>query len=160
MKLMNLQKYKDTYKSEIRMQICWAKIANDTAVDTIKLDRIDDVAALHTAWYFPQVDGGTDYLDSEKRNLKVGEVAGNLGMVAAHEEDIKCWLQELCSSNNSPLVFPAYRLPDDEYLLLDGNHRVVAAVVVEKLPITLHVLRGNISKEILPDLWRWEATKD
>jgi hypothetical protein len=56
------------------------------------------------------------------------------------------------------LMVPAYGLGPDGFLLLDGNHRVTAAVLSGKpVSVTLAVLDGPIDRRILWDLRFWDG---
>ncbi|MFK5979712.1 MAG: hypothetical protein QM488_12590 [Rhizobiaceae bacterium] len=139
----------------IEVQFRWNALATSTQIEVLHLNTIGELAALHTAWYAPQENEGTDFQDINKQNLLVGTVATDLNLVPNHRDRIGQWVQRL-KSDKIKLVFPVYGLPKSEYFLLDGNHRAVAAVIGETIPVTLHVLRGEISNSILPDLWRWK----
>lgn len=139
----------------ITVQLRWDKLTNNTEIEEVHLNILDELSALRTAWYAPQDNESTDFESAEKDNLTVGSVAADLDLVPNHKGRIEQWIQVVRCEKPS-LVFPAYGLPNAEYLLLDGNHRAVAAAICEALPVTLHVLKGEVSREVLPDLWRWE----
>ena len=59
--------------------------------------------------------------------------------------------------------FPVYGLPENKFLLLDGNHRAVelfkayqANPTQEFHPIELWAIRGPICQTMLPDLKHWQ----
>lgn len=139
----------------ITVQLCWSALPIDTEIKNRVLNNLGELRDLRTAWYFPQDNESIDYLDAKKENLRVGSVAADLDLVPRHKGRIEEWVEKIrCERTN--LIFPAYALPNSEYLLLDGNHRAVAAAICETLPVTLHILKGKVSKGVLPDLWRWE----
>ncbi len=59
--------------------------------------------------------------------------------------------------------FPVYGLPDNKFLILDGNHRATELFRAFKNdakliwnPVTLLVIRGPICQTILLDLKHWQ----
>lgn len=61
------------------------------------------------------------------------------------------------TSFKGPVLLPCYRLPDDELLVLDGNHRVAAAALRRaELRCLALVVQGPIDAAVLPDLRQWQ----
>lgn len=59
----------------------------------------------------------------------------------------------------APLTVPAYRTPTG-FLVLDGNHRLVAAATHNPgLPVVALVIQGPLDERILPDLGVWSSMR-
>ena len=131
-------------------------LGNASILDS-PMNTLDQIRLIRTAWYTPQMDERYDFADRNKKNMTVGEVADNRSLVPTHVDRINAWVERIKAGESVPLIAPAYALPNGEFFLLDGNHRLVAAVIAGKSPVLLHVVQGPVSRAIVPDLWRWEA---
>jgi hypothetical protein len=153
---MRLSEFLAVHRERIHMDLRHEKLSNDVTIKEVYITTLKDLGAVRTAWYWPQERDCSDYLDISKPSLRVSDVAYNLSLVTEKHRQI------IIDKANKPEPLshmPAYALPNSEYLLLDGNHRAVAAMRKNRLPIALDVLYGPIRPSVLPDLWRWTPVR-
>jgi len=73
------------------------------------------------------------------------------------QDDIRDYVGEFRSQPGiNEVLAPTYGLPDDQFFVLDGNHRL-SALTLNSVPfcITLWNIRGPIDKDALLDLIHW-----
>ncbi|MEQ9519693.1 MAG: hypothetical protein RLN89_09660 [Parvibaculum sp.] len=149
--------YRRYGRPAIELDFRWQHLSVATPIDITELSSREEIECLLTAWYTPQEDERTDFLDGDKHNITLGEVVSEPNLVReCHRNKIEYWTGEL-GRGTATLSIPAYALPDSKYLLLDGNHRAVAALQLGLYPLVLHVVKGVVSRHVLADLWRWDG---
>src|SRR5690606_35715710 len=132
--------FERTFGGLIRARLDWSRLRALAAsgrvkvADEVVLDR-HRLAALDTVWYVDGSGAPTDHHRPGAVNLRVGQAAE----LASGEPLIAGWeargkrlveLQTSLRASGGPVVLalPAYRIGGGRALLLDGTHRVVAAV--------------------------------
>lgn len=135
---------------------------------------VGDLGELQTVWYvWPDGTLG-DWRDQGSRRLSVREAAARRDFPNKESYDyVQTLISEIRASSTPPqLVLPCYRAQRGEFIMLDGNHRAVAAfrsgVEVRLLafavtgpddPLLLPDLLHETNAQSSPDLWADYRTK-
>ncbi len=124
---MNKVEFREQFGPNIRVNVDWKLFQQDdvTLVEpTLSLPR--DSNRLWTPW-FP---GGASHhpADACAEPLSVLGAASDISLLGTHEPAIRSVMARI---EECELFAPAVALPRGRYLLLDGNHHIVAAVLLE-----------------------------
>lgn len=120
--------------------------------------RLNDFNRVLSSWYGNDQAVELCYLDSTAWPLSVPDVAKRLDEFCQQRRSrIACYAKRIQNGEEGPFEFPAYALPNGQFMLLDGNHRLVAlqksGIIAS---VALHVVHGPFDQNILADLWRWQ----
>lgn len=159
-----------------RVGLAWGAVAHsDWQIDARVTDSRADLASWYFPWYLGPDGTAVDYLDPNGRPIAIGEwdtlrPAGlsfrrsDVDLQAARfrevteraEVDLEAARFHEVSAP-AQVVVPAYGLPDDRLLVLDGNHRLAALMQETELAFhcTAVVLHGPIDEAVLSDLRHW-----
>ena len=159
-----------------RVGLAWEAVArSDWPVDFRVTDARADVASWYFPWYLGPDGTAVDYLDPNGRPIEIGEwetlrefglsfrrgdvdlqaarfrevsARGDVDLEAARFHELRAHVQ---------VVVPAYALPNDRLLVLDGNHRLAALMQETDLSFqcTAVILGGPINEAVLADLRHW-----
>lgn len=149
--------FKERFCSSIRVQFNWAYFgAQDWPMSEITMTD-PDLGSVFTPWYEIEGVPGAGYEQAGASPMSVERAACLLNKFAP---ELKAAIQQKINALDicdGRIVVPAYQLPDGKYLLLDGNHRLVALAVSKKQrTVVLHVVEGPPLAEVLPDLIHWQ----
>lgn len=124
------------------------------SIRTESIASVEGAKALLCSWYAPRDNGQIDYRVPQARHLTIGDVAGNLGLVGIEDAGK---IASIAAASPQPLEVPAYVI-GERFMLLDGNHRTVAAVLAG-MPevITVYAVEGPVDRRALIDLWRYDG---
>lgn len=144
------------FGSEVRVRFNWRRFGAEGWPISIERLMPDQLCRVYTPWYESNGRIGAAYYELDARPLSVVEAARRrLEFDAKRAADIQEKVDLIASSDIS-LEVPAFALPGGRFLLLDGNHRIVALVASgHDAPVTLHAVTGPIESDALPDLARW-----
>lgn len=157
--------------TEVNVQIDWQRaFAEQWPICTVELHSIGEIRALYVAWYcgnngplndFVEKDGQQQraYLVAGAHPVTVGEVADNVDAWTEKRNRIGHYAYAFQTSPNPISVsLVSYALPEKRSLILDGNHRAVAAVLSGKeVTATLIVICGPCDPKALRDLKHWSG---
>ncbi|MDX1496818.1 MAG: hypothetical protein R3352_04630 [Salinisphaeraceae bacterium] len=143
--------FKQHFQPSIRVQLDWNKFAASCrAIDVVYFSMPGSKSLIFTPWYASQDGGPCRFSDA-------GAVPQSLAMVAQNKRLLSHYKIKGTPPKETALVIPAYRLPGDAILLLDGNHRCVSYVLAESnVGLFVAAINGPIDRRILPDLVHWE----
>jgi hypothetical protein len=148
----NKHEFRARYGEKIRVNVDWRRFMDDDAIVlravTLQLPR--DLPRLWTPW-FP--GGGSHHpSDPNAAPLSVLGAASDLDLLGDHAAKIR---ERLDRVENDEFDAPAVAFPNERYLLLDRNHRAVAAAVKKsELPLHLVVIVTPPDVHILTDVPR------
>jgi hypothetical protein len=113
-----------------------------------------DVLAWYAPWYADS-DGHEARWDANgARPLTFGTVRDGLGISADRRATIERMAEGFAAAP-SPLLVPTYRIGAVQ-LVLDGNHRLAAALCLDAEPRLLAwSVEGPMDPAVLPDLTHW-----
>ena len=132
---LNKHEFRARYGEKIRVNVDWQRFMADDDIVlrplTLQLPR--DLSRLWTPW-FP--GGGSHHpADPSAAPLSVLGAASDLDLLGEHGSAIR---EHLERHRDRDFEAPAVAFPHDRYLLLDRNHRAVAAAVREA-SVSLHL---------------------
>ena len=149
----------------IRVNLSWVHVLTgfDITFESQEIHQLNEFGEIFTPWCR---DIGGNYCDWNSDNAEPmcvkasSEFTGFPDDIGKHFKFHK----GIYSQNIPPEIsFPAYRLPENKFLLLDGNHRATelyrAYIKNPNLQfhrINLHVVCGPICQSVLPDLKHWQ----
>ena len=141
----------------IRARIDWARLerAEFTVHDEYSASS-ERLGELWTVWYVGPDGMAAEYRDASARPLRVRDVGASepLSRDASRRARLaRLRASFMATAEPAVLTLPGFRLPGDEVLLLDGNHRAVAAHLA-RVPVRLllFLLHGPLTPVLLPDL--------
>lgn len=149
--------------SDIR--VVWHKdafVRDRWKVSARTVTSVSQLANFFAPWYRTNDKIGVDHSDENARPMTVAEVARNLDRLSSSRRNrIECFVSTFraCSP---PLRFtiPTYEMSAGDQLILDGNHRCVAAML-SSTDIEIEVLSvaGPHAERALSDM-RWFLRKE
>jgi hypothetical protein len=116
---------------------------------------VDLLGSLQTVWYLRDDGGFGDWRQPTHQRQSVAEAAGLSDFPSARS---RAYINELAAgyaaaADPPVLVLPAYRTADGRPILLDGNHRAVAAYRGARAPrLLVYCLIGPADPLVFPDL--------
>jgi len=145
---MDKAEFTDEFRDNIEVLVDWDQFESRSwQVELLHLTMPEDLAQLWTPWFA----NGTDHNDAKAKSLSVLEVAAYPGLVQEHEAKLARHMQKW--KDDQTIRAPAYAIGDDEFLLLDRNHRIVAGTILKRAAkIELAVIRGPRGSGLLLDL--------
>ena len=145
--------------AKIRVTMNWEKLlAHSPTVAIREISDREELIQLIVPWYRTEMEFDARYDAPGARAMSVREVEQNFDSLPEKKRN---GTQQ--NSNNYlnadaaiSIYLPAYQLPQNLHLLLDGNHRTIALARITK-PFSLKLISivGPIDPEILPDLGHW-----
>jgi hypothetical protein len=121
-----------------------------------------EIRNLFIAWYLLPSDQEAWWSSPNARPITVGEARDKLNSAQWHAHrtpTVMGYSTDFNSAKNPPTRFtlPAYGLPGQQILLLDGAHRAVALAISDvQFAVTLAVIHGPIEEAALLDLRHWQ----
>ena len=139
----------------IKARLDWSVVRERCTVRESFSRSAEVLGSLFTVWYIGPDGGYRAYLDPDARPLRVRDHRDARSSWPAHRARKIDDLVTQFKAADQPvqLVLPAYALPGNEMVLLDGNHRAVAAYLTD-VPVRTMVfaLHGPVDEAVLPDL--------
>lgn len=122
--------------------------AVEPRVDVDTVTEVDAVLGWYTTWYV--ADGAESDYSVGARPLRLSDVAEHRN---ALDDERRGRIDAVAHSAPGVVAVAAYALPRGERLVIDGNHRLAAAVL-HGLPLRAVVatVHGPLDARVLPDL--------
>lgn len=112
----------------------------------------DDSCLLWTTWYENEYGDPRLFFHKDSRPVSVHSASNNIKII--HFHNIHSFLHEKFKKH----PVPAYKLQNNNILILDGNHRIVSAVIENRqMTINAIIIDGPLHEIILPDLMHWKS---
>jgi hypothetical protein len=155
---------------EVNVDLDWQRaFAERWPICVVEFHEIQQIRALNVAWYcghdgplpdIVEIKGQQQHACSvpQARPVTVGYVADHLDTwIIGKRTRIEQYAHAFQASPNPiSISLVTYSLPGKRFLILDGNHRAVAAVLSGKeMTATLVVICGPCDPTALPDLIHW-----
>jgi hypothetical protein len=122
--------------------------------------QLEELSSFYLPWYLGPKGEEVRYDNRQARPVRLSDVPLSLNGLKPERRDLIGRLAALFEQSRPPiqLVAAAYALPSDEYLILDGNHRL-AALATSNVPFraVLFVVHGPADPSALPDLIHWRG---
>lgn len=162
---MDLGDFAGLFRADIRARLDWALLTRAGA--GVEVETLDGAAGrrrlaeLFTVWYADGTGAGSRWDAPGSRPLRVAESERALPRWPEDRRRAVVSLRQAFAAGSGPLdlTVPVYRAGAGRHVLLDGNHRAVAAHLVpaRELRLTLCALTGPVREDILPDLRHYAA---
>lgn len=151
---MDVSGFKTLFGESVRTWMDWDAVGEDNAsVEDRVITAREDVGELWTVWHVDPEGNPGEWSEPQNKPLQVSEAA-----VHDWPEDrrakIERMREQFTDEKDEPVVMalPAYRA-GDEFIVLDSNHRLIAAYLAEvPLRILAVILDGPLSARVLPGL--------
>ncbi|MEU6534379.1 hypothetical protein [Streptomyces sp. NPDC047000] len=161
---MDLEGFAVHFRADIRAQLDWVGLATvraDVQVETLGRDAAKQrLAALFTVWYADPAGADSRWNLPGSRPLRVDTACRTLRSWPDSRRHAVAALTQDFATSPGPvsLMLPAYRVGGAGHVLLDGNHRAVAAHQAgADIHLTLCSVVGPVCESILPDLRHYAA---
>jgi hypothetical protein len=145
----------------VRVALDWDRLrAAQAEIDLVVVDAGASIADWAFPWYVDSQGAFVPCDDPDAHAILVGDAATVL-RDPARAARIEALARTMPVERPTPLLLAAYLLPANRRLVLDGNHRLAAAVT-RRLPFTALVLsvHGPLDPAICPDLRHWTPADD
>jgi hypothetical protein len=116
---------------------------------------VADVSRLETVWYIRSDGSLGDWRSQSDRRLSVKDAATKHVFPNKDSEDyIQSLISDMCARPEPPyLILPCYRTQDGKFIILDGNHRAIAAFRSDMdVRLLIFAVSGPDDPLLLPDL--------
>ncbi len=140
----------------IRVQFNWRRFfVENWPVEVVVLRDKHGYAAMRLPWYLDKSNEFVNFDAPDASPVRLSDVAKWFDYLPNdRRETIKRFEGEIRSGvRNTEFEFPLYALPENQYLVLDGNHNLSALTFSEQpFSVRMYVVRGPIDPNVLPDL--------
>ncbi len=146
---MEKREFCERFASQIRVKLDWQRFEEaSVSIRVIHLQLPRDLDLLWTPWRSVLGDGESH--EGHTAPASVLAVAGDLAVAGHHAGGVRAKEQTVGSAD---LDAPALEISGGRYLLLDGNHKVVAAAIRElPLQLKLFVISKPADMHLLTDI--------
>ena len=160
---MDASDFSLVFKGSIRAWLDWSALAErQWPIRESFSDSLQELGDIFTVWFVDSDGHPSDWRVHGARPLRVREA---LHVDGRWTEERLAFLDRLSGAYRSStepvqLVLPLYGLPAGPGLLLDGNHRAVAAFgAARQVRLLLYRVGGPIDHRVLPDLHFFEGAR-
>jgi hypothetical protein len=153
------QVFASTFREVIRVGLNWDRFFLEAwPIDVVELRSDNELARCFMPWYIGKTGQEVAYDDKEAVPMRLTDVPNALKLLNNERkgdlnEYVEMYRTQRCSVE---FIAPTYSLPDDQYFLLDRNHRL-SALTLAPVPfqVTLWNVRGPLDPDGLLDLIHW-----
>jgi len=150
--------FKKQFQTSIRVDFNWAGFFTEYCKVSMQNFFAIDSYNWFTPWYLDKNGFEVSYYHREAKPLSLNDVLISEVMLSKRTNGIiEC--KDRLVGNQIVVEIPMYFLGGNKYLILDGNHRLLA-VLIHGLQATIfgHVVFGPIDERMVPDLRHFMAT--
>jgi hypothetical protein len=154
--------FRSTFEEVIRVGLNWDRFIDERwPIEEVTIESNDDLERCFMPWFIGKGGEEVAYDHPEAVPMRLVDVpkADKL-LNDERREDIRKYVDEYKRhASDIEFIAPTYALPDDQYFLLDRNHRLSALTFAPvKFRVTLWNIRGPLDKDGLLDLIHWDGT--
>lgn len=154
--LMTMAEFTTAFRGDdVRSWVDWDGLQDLPGARVTVLGDRADLGSCQTVWYRDRHGRRCDWRDPHGVRVDVAEAAATEGFPdAASRRRVLRIRDDLDRAVVDPvLVLPAYRARGDRPILLDGNHRAVAAHLSgARVRVVLMCVQGTADPRLLPDV--------
>jgi len=148
-----------TFRDVIRVGLNWDRFsAEEWPVELVTLDSPSALARCFMPWYIGAKGDEVAYDHPEAVPMSLSDVPKAIELLNEERRaDIQQYVESFRSEQGViKFAAPTYALPDDQYFILDRNHRL-SALALNAVPfeVTLWNVRGPLDPSGLLDLIHW-----
>ena len=151
--------FTETFRDAIRVGFNWDRfLAEKWQIELVTLESPDDLTRCFMPWYIGTIGDEVAYDHPEAAPMSLHDVPKAMQLLNEERKaDIQNYV-DLFRKEKGVIEFtaPTYALPDDQYFILDRNHRL-SALALNAVPfrVTLWNVRGPLESDGLLDLIHW-----
>lgn len=153
------EQFAERFRDDIRVGFNWDRfLAESWPIEKVHLRSRTDLARCYVPWYIGKSGQEVAYDHDEAVPMSLSDVPKAVTLLnAERKEDIKKFLLEFAQSKGPiTLTVPTYALPNDQYFVLDRNHRLAAVTLFPgTFDITLWNVHGPPDSDGLLDIIHW-----
>jgi len=145
------------FRPVIRVRFNWDRFVHEQwPVDLIAFDRSDGFSKFRLPWYVSAEGQEVQYNNPDAKSfLHLSEIPASLKSLSqSHQESIEEYRQTY-EIGIKPIQFAVgvYKIPGDEFLILDGCHRMAAISILDCDFVVLGFnVNGPVDEDVVPDL--------
>ena len=129
-------------------------------LQSVSLDPVD-FSRLYAPWYVDRYGKTTTFNQLDARPITISEAAGNVGKFQGPDwaHVASCTEKFRAGACKVVVEIPAVALPGNDYVVLDGNHRLTAfASNADGSPVRVELIAvaGLVGEYLVPDLRHWQ----
>jgi hypothetical protein len=144
---MGKKGFERRYREHIRVAFNWNAFGDDAwTVDAVQLSLPRDAAKLWTPWNIPRGRAATHSLG---HTLSLREVIEDPSLIGDEQDTLFKHENELVDGVR--IDAPAFALSGGRYLVLDHNHRIVAASLLQRTALLDLAVVSGPDLSLIPD---------
>lgn len=153
------QSFADKFKEVIRVGLNWDRLYEERwPIVTVTLKTPEDLHRCFMPWYIGPDGNEVGYDDEHAVPMRLTDVPKSFHLLNKERKgDIQAYVDEF-RRNKGIVRFmaPTYALPDNQYFILDRNHRL-SALTLNEVPfeVTLWNVCGPLEQDGLLDVLYW-----
>jgi hypothetical protein len=148
-----------TFRDSIRVGLNWDRLfAERWPIKSIELTSAADLERCFMPWYIGKTGEEVAYDDPDAAPMRLTDVPKIKGILNDERQSDIHEKVSLFRDGHGMIEFsaPTYALPDDQYFVLDRNHRLSALTMVSvPFKVTLWNVYGPLDPDCLLDLVHW-----
>lgn len=125
------------------------------------LDGSEPQRDYYAPWYADASGRPTDYRAADARPLQCADLAASGRGLSQRQRERVGYFEQALATGGARLCLPTLDLRDGRFLVLDGNHRLVAALRLAAAGVPSRITEFRITapldRSLLPDLRHWVA---
>lgn len=147
------------FRSVIRIGFNWERFHKENwPIEHVTLSTPDLLTRCFMPWYIGEKGQEVAYDDRDAVPMRLCDVPHAMGLLNEERlKDIQDYVDQFHKEKNRiRFAAPTYRLPKEEFFILDRNHRL-AALALHPFPfeVTLCCVNGPLEPDCLLDLIHW-----
>jgi hypothetical protein len=151
--------FAETFREVIRVGFNWDRFFEEEwPIELVTLDSPSALARCFMPWYIGATGDEVAYDHPEAVPMSLNDVPKAMAILNEERQaDIKEYVDSIRSQKGViKFAAPTYALPDNQYFILDKNHRL-SALMLNSVPfeVTLWNVRGPLDPSGLLDLIHW-----
>jgi hypothetical protein len=159
-KLLTPESFAARFRDDIRVGFNWDRFLDESwPIELVTLNSPSALSRCFMPWYIGKTGDEVAYDDPEAAPMSLDDVPKVKGIL--NDERLADIREYVNSFKNYPGVIefavPTYALPDNQYFVLDRNHRLSALTLVSvPFEVTVWNVCGPLDPDCLLDLIHWQ----
>lgn len=155
--------FADWFRAVIRVGFNWDRFFHERwPIEAVRLKKPADLARCFMPWYIGKSGDEVAYDATDAVPMRLTDIPNAKKILNdERQHDIHEYVAAFRQQGGVvEFMTPTYSLPDNQYFILDGNHRM-SALALSSVPfdVTLWNVRGPLESDALLDLIHWLPAK-
>jgi hypothetical protein len=147
------------FERNIRVLFNWDRFREEGLRVTLSvIEDKGELSGWYVPWYVGENKEEVNYSEPNAQPLALSEIPGNLSFLNKTRRELILSLSESYRVSRQPLQMfaPVYALGKDQFLILDGSHRMSALMISDvSFKLMAFTVFGPMDSRVLPDLRHW-----